>query len=61
MRLALAEERKARALAEHEKVLAEQNARDEAWTRVEAEKARVAVEAENERLRAEVERLRGQR
>jgi Uma2 family endonuclease len=51
---ALAEERKARALAEHEKMLAEQKARDEAQTRA-------AAEAENERLRAELERLRDKR
>jgi hypothetical protein len=72
---ALAEERDARALAEHEKILAEhekilaeQKARDEAQARGEAEKARAAAEADraaaeadNERLRAELERLRGER
>lgn len=72
---ALAEERKARALAEHEKMLAEhekmlaeqkkmlaeQKARDEANAREEAERARAEVEADNERLRAELDRLRSER
>lgn len=64
----LAEERKARTLAEHERMLAQQKLRLETEAREKAEldlrqeaEARAAAEAENERLRAELARLRGGR
>ncbi len=54
----LAEERKARTLAEHERMLAEQALREQSEAR---ERERVAATAEIERLKEELARARGQR